>query len=107
MLSCSPERIIEYLDCVMKYCFEANDASVRKTFVECLPVMFEKNQDACFDLGLIEQMQDLFKKETNSNVLMSIIVSFKDISQITGFFFFLCVVCVCVCGCRMFLFFWQ
>lgn len=74
-------KLNDYLVEPLKECLTDEDPYVRKTAVLCVPKVFEITPDLVTSNGLIETMQRLLEKESNSLVVANLIQALSEIGH--------------------------
>lgn len=67
---------------LLKEAINDEDPYVRKTTALCISKVYEVNPELLEQSGLIEKMQNMLNKESNSLVIANIVISLYEISQI-------------------------
>jgi len=75
-------KLNEYLAETLKSALSDKEAYVRKTAALCIPKVFEVSPQLVEEQGLIEDLQALLLKETNSMVLANIVLALQECEHI-------------------------
>ena len=73
----------DYLIEPLKECLADDDPYVRKTAVLCVPKVYEVSPELITSNGIVDIMEKLLLKESNSLVIANLVCALKEISDLT------------------------